>query len=151
MQIRFLAEVANRHRPIARLERAPQHHALLSQPLMETCLRIPTYLLLRGGRERALARHAFADRVPSQILRRRDKGSIMSHATEMLRRSQPFLRELLLGGVLAEAGVIARKELEPYIVRGQSFREEHMLTLLACIAAEVWARTSAHSKQAIAA
>ena len=151
MQIRFLAEVANRHRPIARLERAPQHHPLLSQPLMEVCLQIPTYLLLRGGRERALAREAFADRVPSQIQRRRDKGSIISHATEMIRQSEPFVRELLLDGALAQAGVIVRSELEPYIVQGQSFREEHLLPLLACIAAEVWARTCTHSAEAVAA
>jgi asparagine synthase (glutamine-hydrolysing) len=151
MQIRFLAEVANRHRPIARLERAPQHHPLLSQPLMEVCLQIPTYLLLRGGRERGLARESFADRVPSQILRRRDKGSIASHATEMIRQSEPFVRELLLEGVLAGIGVIARTELEPYIVQGQSFREEHLMPLLACIAAEAWARTCTHSAGAIAA
>ena len=140
MQIRFLAEVANRHRPIARLERAPQHHPLLSQPLMEVCLRIPTYLLLRGGRERALAREAFAHQVPPQILRRYDKGSTIGHATEMLRRSEPFLRELLLGGVLAENNVIDRKELEPLILQGRPFREEHLLPLLACIAAEVYVR-----------
>jgi asparagine synthase (glutamine-hydrolysing) len=151
LQIRFLAEVANRHRPIARLERAPQHHSLLSQPLVETCLRIPTHLLLQGGRERALAREAFAKQVPSQILRRRDKGSILSHTTEMIRRSEPFLRELLLEGRLVEADVIVRKELEPYIVRGQPFREEHLLPFLACIAAEVWARTCAPSTQALAA
>jgi asparagine synthase (glutamine-hydrolysing) len=151
MQIRFLSQVVNRHRPIPRLERAPQHHPLLSQPLMEVCLQIPTYLLLRGGRERALARQAFADRVPAQILRRRDKGSIVSHATEMLRQSETFVRELLLDGALAGAGVIVRKELEPYIVQGQPFREEHLLPLLACIAAEVWARTSSHSAAAVAA
>ena len=142
MQIRFLSQVVNRHRPIARLESAPQHHPLLSQPLMETCLQIPTYLLLRGGRERGLAREAFADRVPAKILRRRDKGSIISHATEMLRQSEPFVRELLLDGVLAGAGVIVRKELEPYIVHGQPFREEHLMPLLACIAAEVWVRAT---------
>ena len=142
MQIRFLSQVVNRHRPIARLESAPQHHPLLSQPLMEVCLQIPTYLLLRGGRERGLAREAFADRVPEQILRRRDKGSVVSHATEMLRQSEPFVRELLLEGALAGAGVIVRKDLEPYIVHGQPFREEHLLPLLACIAAEVWVRTS---------
>lgn len=118
---------------------------------MEVCLQIPTYLLLRGGRERGLARAAFADRVPSQILRRRDKGSIVSHATEMIRQSELFLRDLLLQGVLAEAGVIVRSELEPYLVRGQSFREEHLLPLLACIAAEVWARTSIHSASEAAA
>jgi len=144
MQIRFLAEVANRHRPIARLERAPQHHPLLSQPLMELCLQIPTYLLLRGGRERALAREAFAHHVPPEILRRHDKGSTVAHATEMLRRSEPFLRELLLGGALAENNVIDRKELEPFILQGRPYREDHMLPLLACIAAEVYVRRYAH-------
>jgi asparagine synthase (glutamine-hydrolysing) len=112
---------------------------------MEVCLQVPTYLLLRGGRERALARDAFSDRVPSQILRRRDKGSIVSHATEMIRQSEAFVRELLLEGVLAKAGVIVRRELEPYIVQGQSLREEYLLPLLACIAAEVWARKAAGS------
>lgn len=140
MQIRFLAEVVNRHRPIGGLERAPQHHPLLSQPLMEVCLQIPTYLLLRGGRERGLAREAFADRVPREILQRRDKGSIVSHATEMVRQSESFVRELLLDGGLVRARVIARRELEPYIVQGQPLREEHLLPLLACIAAEVWVR-----------
>jgi asparagine synthase (glutamine-hydrolysing) len=151
MQIRFLSQVVNRHRPIARLERAPQHHPLLSQPLMEVCLQIPTYHLLRGGRERGLAREAFADRVPAQILRRRDKGSTVSHATEMLRQSEPFVRELLLDGVLAGAGVIVRKELEPYIVHGQPFREDHLMPLLACIAAEVWVRNSRRPAAAVAA
>jgi asparagine synthase (glutamine-hydrolysing) len=109
---------------------------------MEVCLRIPTYHLLRGGRERGLAREAFADRIPVEILRRRDKGSIVSHAAEMLRESEPFVRELLLDGVLAGAGIVVPAELEPYIVHGQPFREEHLMPLLACIAAEVWARTS---------
>jgi asparagine synthase (glutamine-hydrolysing) len=140
MQIRFLAEVVNRHRPIAGLERAPQHHPLLSQPLMAVCLRIPTYDLLRGGRERGLAREAFVDQVPAEILRRRDKGSIVSYTTEMIRQSEPFVRELLLEGELAGAGVLVRKDLEPYLVKGNPFREEHLPPLLACIAAEVWVR-----------
>jgi asparagine synthase (glutamine-hydrolysing) len=151
MQIRFLAEVINRHRPIPRRERAPQHHPLLSQPVVELCLQIPTYLLLRGGRERALARAAFADRVPPEIIRRRDKGSIVSHATEMLRESEEFVRGLLLEGALADARVIAPADLEPYIVDGQPFREDHLLPLLACIAAEVWVRTCTGSPVAAAA
>lgn len=151
MQIRFLAEVVNRHRPIPRLERAPQHHPLMSQPLMEVCLQIPTYLLVRGGRERALARDAFADRVPPEIIRRRDKGSIMSHTTDMLRQSEGFVREVLLDGVLASAGIIDPNELKPYIVDSQPFREEHLLPLLACLAAEMWARTCTNSAVAVAA
>jgi asparagine synthase (glutamine-hydrolysing) len=147
----MLGEVTNRHRPIPRLELAPQHHPLLSQPLMEVCLQIPTYLLVRGGRERGLARQAFADRLPPQIVRRRDKGSIVSHATEMIRQSEEFLRELLLGGVLAGAGIVDRSDLELHIVHGQPFREEHFLPLLACIAAEVWARSCSNPAIAVAA
>jgi asparagine synthase (glutamine-hydrolysing) len=150
MQIRLLAEVINRHRPIPRLERAPQHHPLMSQPLMELCLQIPTYLLIKGGKERALAREAFSDHVPSQIIRRRDKGSIVAHTTQMLRRDEPFVRELLLDGVLAGAGIINPDTLKPYIVDSQPFREEHLLPLLACIAAEVWARSGAKSPAASA-
>jgi asparagine synthase (glutamine-hydrolysing) len=116
---------------------------------MDVCLQIPTYLLLRGGRERGLAREAFADRVPESILDRRDKGSIISYATEMLRQSEPFVRELLLDGVLAGAGVIVREELEPYIVHGQPFREEHLMPLVACIAAEVWVRSTSASRAAV--
>jgi hypothetical protein len=68
----------------------------------------------------------------------------------MLRQSEPFVRELLMDGVLAGAGVIVPKELEPYIVHGQPFREEHLMPLLACIAAEVWVRASSH-RAAVAA
>jgi len=142
MQIRLLAEVINRHRPIPHLELAHQHHPLMSQPLIETCLRIPTYLLIRGGRERALAREAFADRLPPEIVQRRDKGSIASYTTEMLRQGEAFVREVLLGGVLASTGIIALDELKPYIVQGQPFREEHLLPLLACLAAEMWVRAA---------
>jgi len=145
LQIGLLAEVINRHRPIPRLERAPQHHPLLSQPLMELCLQIPTYLLIKGGRERALARNAFAAHVPTEIMRRRDKGSIVAQTTQMLRRDERFVRDLLLDGVLAAGRIIDPDALKPYIVHGQPFREEHLLPLLACIAAEVWARTCAES------
>jgi hypothetical protein len=69
----------------------------------------------------------------------------------MIRESETFVRDLLLDGTLARAGVIIRRELEPYIVQGQPFREEHLLPLLACIAAEVWARTCTRSAGAIAA
>jgi hypothetical protein len=69
----------------------------------------------------------------------------------MVRESEAFVRELLLEGILAGAGVINRKELQPQIVQGQSFREEQLPPLLACIAAEVWARKATRSAVAAAA
>jgi asparagine synthase (glutamine-hydrolysing) len=149
-QIDLLGQAVNRHRPIPHLEQAPQHHPLLSQPLMEVCLQIPTYLLIRGGRERALAREAFADRVPQEIIQRCDKGSISSHAIRMIRQREPFVRELLLEGELAGAELIAPNELEPHLIGRQPFREDHLLPLLACVAAEIWLRRCRQSAVAVA-
>jgi hypothetical protein len=66
--------------------------------------------------------------------------SIVSYTTEMLRQGEAFVREILLGGVLASAGVIVPDQLKPHIVQGQPFRDEHLLPLLACLAAETWVR-----------
>jgi len=139
-QIFTLTELLNRHRPTPSVEPVPEHHPLISQPLIELCLRIPTYELLRGGRQRALAREAFADRVPGEILRREDKGDTSTVVADTIRRSEPFLSQILLDGLLVKHNVIRRQAIEPYIARGQSYRKEHMWPLLSCVATELWAR-----------
>jgi asparagine synthase (glutamine-hydrolysing) len=106
---------------------------------------------LRGGRHRALARETFADRVPSEILCREDKGDTTTVVTDIIRRSEPFIRDLLLDGALVKHRVISAKALEPYIVHGQSFRMEHIWPLLSCIATELWARSWTQSSLAAAA
>jgi asparagine synthase (glutamine-hydrolysing) len=151
LQIFFLAELLNRHKPLPNVEPVPEHHPLISQPLIELCLRIPSYQLLRGGRHRALARDAFADRVPTEILLREDKGDTTTVVTDTIRRSEPFIRELLLDGMLVKQQVISRKALEPYIVHGQSFRPEHVWPLLSCIATELWALAWTESSPAFPA
>ena len=52
---------------------------LFSQPLVELCLRIPTYVLTHGGWDRAVARRAFYDDLPPEIRNRRHKGGIEEH------------------------------------------------------------------------
>jgi asparagine synthase (glutamine-hydrolysing) len=139
-QIHYLAEVVNRHRPVPRFEYAYEHHPLLSQPLMTVCLQIPTYVLLQGGRQRGLARDAFADIVPREIIEREDKGSTTFYVTDAIRGSSAFIQELLLDGILVQQRILRRAALEPYLVQQQSMRPEHLFPLLACIAAEIWIR-----------
>jgi asparagine synthase (glutamine-hydrolysing) len=139
-QIGILADVLNRHRPTPSVEPVDEHHPLLSQPLIELCLQIPTYHLLRGGRQRALARDAFDDRVPHEILLREDKGVTTTYVTDTIRRNQTFICDLLLDGILVRHRLINRDELDPYIVQGQSIGMEHFWPLLSCIAAELWVR-----------
>jgi len=148
---RFIADVLNRHRPIPRVEYAYEHHPLLSQPLIELSLQIPTYLLLRGGRQRALARETFRDRVPEEICRREDKGDAAGHIREALRRSESFLCDILLNGLLVQERVVRTGSLEPYFRQGQPFRNEETFPLLASIAAELWARNWCETSLRVAA
>ncbi len=140
-QIALLAEVLNRHQHLPRAEVAYQRHPLLAQPLMELCLQIPGYTLIGGGRLRALARRAFSDRVPREILERSDKGSSVAHMRSMIRENGPFLCDLLLGGVLVQERVISSRQLAVILAEGQSYRPENLWSLLACIAMEIWARS----------
>ncbi len=137
-QIHLLGEVLNRHRPIPGREFAYEHHPLLSQPIVEHCLRTPTYLHLRGGHHRALARDAFHDIVPQQIIQREDKGETTSFVVESLRRGASFLCEMMLDGVLAREHVVERAQLEICLRDGQALSPEQLSPLLASIAAETW-------------
>jgi asparagine synthase (glutamine-hydrolysing) len=147
LQIAALSEVLNRHRPFPGLETVYEHHPLLSQPLIELCLRIPSYLHLRGGITRAVERSAFQDCVPLEILAREQKGQSTSSLLEVLRRSEAFVRELVLDGILAREKIIDRRTIEPYLRYQRPMEIDKIFPLLSCIAAELWLQsweTSAH-------
>jgi asparagine synthase (glutamine-hydrolysing) len=94
-------------------EDAPEYIApLTSQPIVEVCLRLPTYLFISGGMDRGLARRAFAPDIPSQIAQRRTKGGIAEHSWEILVRNLDFVRDLLLNGKLLARGFLDRRKLE---------------------------------------
>jgi asparagine synthase (glutamine-hydrolysing) len=94
---------------------------LLAQPVVELCLGLSVGELVEGGRDRGLARRAFADRLPPQIVIRRSKGALDSHYGRMIALSLDYLRPLLLDGCLAEAGVVDRQALN------QALTPEHLI------------------------
>ena len=146
-QIRCLSEVVNRDRPIPSTQLVEAHHPLLSQPLMDLCLRIPIYGLLKDGRHRGLARAAFHTALPSEIIERESKGTTTAYVLGLLRGSQPFIADLLLDGMLVREGVLDKKALAPYVLRAQPMRSEHLFPLLASISAEIWIRSWSKSAQ----
>jgi asparagine synthase (glutamine-hydrolysing) len=85
---------------------------LLSQPLVELCLGLPTYLLTQGGRGRALAREAFASELPVQIATRRSKGGMEEHLKEILNSNLDVARGVLLDGQLVRRGLLARAAVD---------------------------------------
>jgi asparagine synthase (glutamine-hydrolysing) len=139
-QIGLLARLLHRHRPVPELQYASERHPLFSQPLVELCLRIPLYTLLRGGGDRALERAAFRDVVPAPIIRRENKGTVAISAMSKIRECLPFLRELMLGGVLVRERIIDRSAIEPYLAGNRPTNNRVLWPFFSCIAAEVWAR-----------
>lgn len=97
--------------PIGQEGEAERLAPLFSQPLMELCLRIPSYVLTHGGWDRAVARRAFYEDLPPQIRNRRNKGGIEEHLRLTLEHNRPFLRELLLDGALVREGIVDRARL----------------------------------------
>jgi asparagine synthase (glutamine-hydrolysing) len=87
-------------------------HPLLSQPLLELCFRIPTYVLASGGVDRALARRAFAAEVPRPILQRRIKGEVHLFPKMLYAKNRAFVRDLLLSGTMVNEGILDRQRIE---------------------------------------
>jgi asparagine synthase (glutamine-hydrolysing) len=139
-QISLLACLIHRHRPIPGLQAAEDHHPLFSQPLFELCLRIPIYTLLRGGINRSLERYAFRDCVPEQIIRRQNKGTIGTSFMSKIRESLPFIRGLILDGVLVREKILDRSALEPFLSADRPINHNVLWPFLSCVAAEIWAR-----------
>lgn len=75
---------------------------LLAQPVVEACLRVPSFMWIAEGQNRAIARSAFASALPAEILTRRSKGNFVSYLGGIYRRNRQHIRELLLGGHMHE-------------------------------------------------
>jgi len=111
---------------------------LLSQPLVELCLRLPTYLLTHGGRGRALARQAFAADLPTEIATRRSKGGLEEHIELILQRNLDFARSLLLDGELVRRGILDRPRLEEALSGRPTTLAAHAFEIHVYIGIEAW-------------
>ncbi|WP_161965747.1 asparagine synthase C-terminal domain-containing protein [Steroidobacter cummioxidans] len=114
---------------------------LYSQPAMELFLRIPVDVHFQDGRERGLARQAFAHDVPAEIIRRHWKDRAPGIADRLVERHRGLLRELLLDGVLVEAQLLNRKAVEEALSERVSKSAIHPGELLRHLDVEVWARS----------
>lgn len=116
-------------------------HPLISQPIIETCLRIPSWLWLEGGRDRAVARAAFRGRLPDAILDRRGKGSLQGLFVKGFTELRGELHEYLLSGHLAKQGIIDDQALGRYLNLTEQPRDNIYVRVLEIASAEQWLRS----------
>ncbi len=113
---------------------------LVCQPVVELCLRIPTYLHAAGGKDRAVARAAFAEDLPKEIVTRVWKGAADRHLQEMLSRNLRLVREVLLDGGLVKAGILDRKRLERAVAPQSVGSTSHATEVFGYFCTEAWLR-----------
>lgn len=114
---------------------------LLSQPVVETALAIPSWMACEGGVDRSAARRAFAPKLPPNIIRRRMKGGPDAFAMEILRSNYDLVRDRLLAGQLAANGIIDKQELEAALVRDQMTLGTNYVRILLLLDTEAWIET----------
>jgi asparagine synthase (glutamine-hydrolysing) len=125
---------------------------LLSQPLLELCLQLPTWVLTHGGRGRGLARRAFATDLPKEIATRRSKGGIEEHIKTVLARNIDFARSMLLDGELVRRGLLDRTRVEVALSGRPTTLPSNIGQLHVYVGIEAWlSRWSAHPRDAAAA
>lgn len=114
---------------------------LVSQPLIETALRMPTHLHWKYGLDRAVARTAFADVLPQEILLRGlGKGGPGLWVKRVVERNSGFLREFLLDGILARRRLIDRTKLETILSPRIAKSTVVVGDILAKVYIEAWLR-----------
>ena len=85
---------------------------LVAQPVVEACLRVPSWWWFAEGRNRAIAREAFEGMLPDETLKRSSKGSPDSFVAELFELNRPMLRAMLLDGRLRAEGILDAQAVE---------------------------------------
>ena len=116
----------------------PVFSPLMSQPVVESCLEIPSWEWRAGGRDRSLARHAFAADLPHALLNRRVKGTPSRFAARLLDHFRGAIRERLLGGRLAAHRIIDAVAVEQVLAGDRPVPDLERVRILEFVNAEAW-------------
>jgi asparagine synthase (glutamine-hydrolysing) len=135
------------HSPFSRPHDPNRVSPLVSQPLLEIALRMPTHLHCKFARDRAVARAAFEDVLPKEILQRGlGKGGPGLWIKAVIDNNTEFLREFLLDGVLARRRLIDRTKLETVLSPRIAKSTVVACDIFAKLYIEAWLRAWQHAE-----
>jgi len=113
---------------------------LYSQPVVELCLRIPTYVHFLNGRERGLARYAFKNDLPERIAKRTWKDRPVGFVEALLHHNTDFVRECLVDGILVQNGLLDKAAVERALAPQALGSTVMASEIMRHLETEVWAR-----------
>ena len=113
---------------------------IISQPIVEICLRIPYYIHQFDGRERGLARRVFSDCLADEIRLRQFKSHGAPYFYSMVAKHRDFLVDYILEGVLAENNLLDTAAIHAFRKDVSSVNPAHYSRIADLAASESWAR-----------
>ena len=121
--------------------RLPMIAPLLSQPLVEFGLGVPSWQWCEGGRDRSLARTAFADDLPVIVTQRRTKGRVESLFVPAFNDHRVQIGSFLREGWLANAGLLDMDAIDAALAHPVRALDSAYIRLLQIADIERWARS----------
>lgn len=117
---------------------------LISQPVVECCLRVPSHILKRGSK-RNLVSAAFSNDLPPEIVGCADRSGPLEYWQSVVLNSVDTIREVLVDGLLVREGLLDRAKLQ-LALNGRSTVDGYAATtIVSSLIAEKWARATVHS------
>lgn len=139
--VELLMRTQNNADGYAPLGNASALSPLLSQPVVEYCLSVPTWQWCKGGINRSLARDAFRADLPRAILDRVAKAGPDSFIIQLLTDNRAMLREQLLEGELAQHGLVDRAALEAAFTDPATSSNGGVYRIFDLVEAQAWIRS----------
>jgi len=138
--IALLLSMQNHMEGLAPAYDLPMLSPLMSQPLVECCLRIPSWLWCTGGHNRMVARVAFAAELPQAIIDRRSKGTPDSFVADIFDMRRAQIRELLGDGLLARHGLLDLEAVLAVIADTRPISTHEFSRIMQLVDVEAWTR-----------
>lgn len=119
----------------------PTVSPLITQPVAEACLRVPSWYWTREGHNRVIARDAFRARLPPMIVDRRDKGTPDGFVVELIEANRAGIRSMLIDGMLANHGLLDHVAIERALSPTGPQKAVDNAALMDLVDVESWVRS----------
>jgi asparagine synthase (glutamine-hydrolysing) len=113
-------------------------HPLLSQPLVELALRIPTYQSFEDGYDRIFLRKAVSRLKTGKALWRKMKGQTTGTLIKSFSKQYTEIHDLLMSGSLIKSGIINERWLNNELIKAKHGSTEHLWPIINMISSQRW-------------
>lgn len=113
-------------------------HPLLSQPLIELALKIPTYQSFHDGYDRIFFRKAISKLTQSSALWRRIKGQTTGSMIKACAHAADEIELLIMNGPLAQQGIINPSWLHDQLTKVKHGQNDNLWPVLHMLTSQLW-------------